>query len=58
MNLTGTFEGYVPTATDLYNNGNNVASFTNVPGVAEYKQVKFESAMFTVPYNDTYVYCK
>ena len=54
MNLTGTFEGYVPTATDLYNNGNNVASFTNVPGVAEYKQVKFESAMFTVPYNDTF----
>ncbi|WP_055660464.1 hypothetical protein [Hungatella hathewayi] len=54
MNLTGTFEGYVPTATDLYNNGNNVASFTNVPGVTEYKQVKFESAMFTVPYNDTF----
>lgn len=28
MNLIGTFEGYVPTATDLYLRGQNIANFT------------------------------
>lgn len=28
MNLTGTFEGYVPVATDLYLRGNNIANLS------------------------------
>ena len=29
LGLIGTFEGYVPTATDLYLRGNNIAGFTS-----------------------------
>lgn len=37
LGITGTWEGYVPTPTDLYLRGNNVANFT-----ASY-QISFES---------------
>lgn len=32
MGITGTWEGYVPTATDLYLRGNNIASWTITRG--------------------------
>lgn len=41
MNLTGTWEGYVPGTQDLYYRGNNVAGFTG-------EQVTFESGQITV----------
>lgn len=40
--VTGTFEGYVPTATDLYLRGNNIASWSKISGGTENK-VTFES---------------
>lgn len=41
--VTGTFEGYVPTATDWYLRGNNIAGFTKMFGT-----VIFEEGMITV----------
>lgn len=38
--VTGTFEGYVPTATDLYLRGNNIAGWTNT---GDERDIKFES---------------
>lgn len=52
MGLTGTFEGYVPTATDIYNNGDNFGVLQN-PSKTN-NTVIFESGMFTFPRKNTF----
>lgn len=42
--VTGTFEGYVPTATDLYLRGNNIAGFT----ATQSDYIKFDSGQISV----------
>lgn len=47
--VTGTFQGYVPTATDLYLRGNNIAGFTAVNATFESGQITLQgSAMSSV----------
>jgi len=48
--ITGTFEGYVPTATDLYLRGNNIKGFTVVSGTCA-----FDAGQITVLSNGTQV---
>lgn len=47
--VTGTFEGYVPTATDLYLRGNNIAGFVKVRNGGG--GVVFEEGMITAKYD-------
>lgn len=49
--VTGTFQGYVPTATDLYLRGNNISGwvFWDPPSTA----VRFESGEITVTFGST-----
>ena len=43
MNLIGTFEGWVPTTTDLYLRGNNAAGFTALEPSSANNVVSFET---------------
>lgn len=43
--VVGTFEGYVPTATDLYLRGNNIAGWTIVEGITG---SRFDSGMISI----------
>lgn len=45
----GTFEGYVPTATDLYLRGNNIAGW--VRDGTNYGNVSFDAGQMTIAYN-------
>lgn len=47
MGLTGTFEGYVPTPSDLYLRGNNPANFKAGNG----NKIRFESGQISIPYD-------
>lgn len=43
--VTGTFEGYVPGATDLYSYGNNIANFTKYSAT---NAIKFDTGQITL----------
>jgi len=46
--VTGTFEGYVPTATDFYLRGNNIKGW-----YSDYSYTSFDSGQITLLYNST-----
>lgn len=47
MGLIGTFEGYVPIATDLYLRGNNIIGFKGYDQ-QNYKPVRFDAGQITI----------
>ena len=52
IGITGTFEGWVPTATDLYLRGNNPAGLTNIDG-----SVEFQTGAIYLPSILSYIRC-
>lgn len=54
--VTGTFEGYVPTATDLYLRGNNITGFNLIGSSGSGRSAKFESGGIQLIKSDVVLY--